>query len=103
MGPRPRSNASRNLPRSGRRVRADPTITGDVWACIGFHVTFQTVQQLFAGGWAGDAFVVTNPGTLEMIAFGIVPFALSLVVLELFVDTETDWDEPEVVNGGSIE
>ena len=78
-------------------------ITGDVWACIGFHVAFQTVQQLFAGGWAGDVFVVTNPGTLELIAFGIVPFALSLAVLELFVETETDWDEPEVVDEGPIE
>ncbi|AHG00347.1 CAAX amino terminal protease [Halostagnicola larsenii XH-48] len=70
-------------------------ITGDVWACIGFHVAFQTVQQLFAGGWAGHAFAVTNPGTLEMIAFGIVPFALSIAVLEMFVQNDVDWGEPE--------
>lgn len=70
-------------------------ITGDVWACIGFHIAFQTVQQVFAGGWAGYAFVVTNPGTLEMIAFGIVPLALSIAVLEVFVRNDVDWGEPE--------
>jgi uncharacterized protein len=79
-------------------------ITGDIWACIGFHLAFQTVQQLFAGQWAGDPFVVSDPGILEMIVFGLVPISLSLLVLELVVRDETDWrardPEPEVRGDG---
>lgn len=78
-------------------IGAIRVITGDVWACIGFHLAFQTVQQLFAGGgWTGDPFVVSNPGTLEFVAFGIVPFAFALSVLELFVENDTDWRAREV-------
>lgn len=66
-------------------------ITGDVWACIGFHLAFQTVQQLFAGQWVGDPFAVSNPGTLAMIAFGLVPLSLAVLTLELVVRKETDW------------
>lgn len=66
-------------------------ITGDLWAPIGFHLAFQTVQQLFAGGWANQPFVVSDPGMLEMIAFGLVPVALAILILEVITGEETDW------------
>lgn len=70
-------------------------ITGDLWAPIGFHLAFQTVQQLFAGGWADQPFVVSDPGTLEMIAFGLVPLALAILILEVVMGEETDWHARE--------
>lgn len=66
-------------------------ITGDIWACIGFHLAFQTVQQLFGGAWAGDVFVVSAPETLEMVVFGLIPIALAVLTLEIIVRKETDW------------
>lgn len=66
-------------------------ITGDVWVCIGFHLAFQTVQQLFGGQWAGNPFAVSDPGTLEMLAFGLIPLALAVSTLVLLVREETDW------------
>lgn len=77
-------------------------ITGDVWACIGFHLAFQTVQQLFAGQWADDPFAVSDPGILEMIVFGLVPLSLAILVLELVVRDETDWraHDPDPAVGG---
>lgn len=71
--------------------KAERCKTGDVWACIGFHLAFQTVQQFFGGAWAGDALVVSTPGTLERIVFGLVPIALAVLVLELVVREDTDW------------
>ncbi|WP_227773339.1 CPBP family intramembrane glutamic endopeptidase [Haladaptatus pallidirubidus] len=66
-------------------------ITNDTWACIGFHLAFQTVQQLFTGPWASDAFIVSASGTLERVVFGLVPIALAVLVLELIVGKDTDW------------
>lgn len=66
-------------------------IAGDIWACIGFHLAFQTVQQLFGGAWAGDVFVVSAPETLEMVVFGLIPIALAVLTLEIIVRKETDW------------
>lgn len=66
-------------------------ITGDVWACVGFHLAFQTVQQLFSGGWAADAFAVSAPQTLEQFVFGLIPISLAILVLEIIVRKDTDW------------
>lgn len=66
-------------------------ITDDIWACIGFHLAFQTVQQLFTGPLASDAFIVSASGTLERVVFGLVPLALAVLVLEFIVGKDTDW------------
>lgn len=66
-------------------------ITGDIWACVGFHLAFQTVQQLFGGAWVGDVFVVSSPETLETVVLGLIPIALAVLTLEIIVRKETDW------------
>lgn len=66
-------------------------ITGDIWACVGFHLAFQTVQQLFGGGWASDAFAVSSPQTLEQVVLGIIPLSLAILILEIVVRKDTDW------------
>ena len=66
-------------------------ITGDVWACVGFHLAFQTVLQLFSGGWAADAFAVSASQTLEQFVFGLIPISLAILVLEIIVCKDTDW------------
>jgi uncharacterized protein len=48
-------------------------LTGSVWACVGFHLAFQTVTQVFAG----------HP--LAMVVFGVVPFAVGIVLVERMV------------------
>lgn len=66
-------------------------ITGDVWACVGFHLAFQTIQQLFRGGWTANAFVVTAPQTLEQVVLGFIPISLAVLILEIVVRKDTDW------------
>ena len=73
------------------------TITGDLWAPIGFHLAFQTVKQRFAGGWADQPFSVSDPVTLEIIVFGVVPLALAIRILEVATSEETDWQAREPV------
>jgi uncharacterized protein len=70
-------------------------ITGDLWACIGFHLAFQTVQQLFAGGWTDQPFVVSDPVMLENIVFGLVPLALAVLVLRVVVHEDVEWRSRE--------
>lgn len=66
-------------------------MTGDVWACIGFHLAFQTVQQGFGGSWMGDRIVSSSPQTLESIVLGLAPLVLAPFLLTLFVRDPTDW------------
>jgi membrane protease YdiL (CAAX protease family) len=68
-------------------------ITDDVWACIGFHLAFQTVQQFLGSQWSGDQFIVNTPQMLEIVAFGLVPFVLAVLTLEILVQKETNWRE----------
>ncbi|EMA48056.1 CPBP family intramembrane glutamic endopeptidase [Halococcus salifodinae] len=68
-------------------------ITDDVWACIGFHLAFQTTQQFLAPHWSGDQFIVSSPQMLEGVAFGLVPFVLAVLTLEILVQKNTDWRE----------
>lgn len=55
-------------------------VTGTIWAGIGFHLAFQTVAQLLVG--PGPAFTVDGIGTLQTIAFGLLPFSLGVALLE---------------------
>lgn len=59
-------------------------ITGSLWAPIGFHLIFQTVAQLLSGTQV-PAFTVTNEGLLQFLAYGIVPFAVGLPLVEHLV------------------
>lgn len=69
-------------------------VTGDIWAGIGFHLAFQTVAQLVlgAGDAAGDPLVtVTGIGTLQTVAFAILPFGLGVLLLETFYRQRPAW------------
>ncbi|MCQ3930771.1 MAG: CPBP family intramembrane metalloprotease [Chloroflexi bacterium] len=68
-------------------------MTGSVWASIGFHLAFQTVAQLF--GSVGDQFDITHSSTLTLLAFGILPFVFSPILLKRFYTTPPNWWERE--------
>lgn len=72
-------------------IGAIRVVTGDVWACIGFHLAFQTVQQFFGGTWAGGVVTTSSPETFESIIFGLIPLALALAVLHILGYRDTDW------------
>ncbi|WP_407561383.1 CPBP family intramembrane glutamic endopeptidase [Streptomyces sp. 184] len=48
------------------------TVTGDIWAGIGFHVAYQCAAQLFLG--EGAVFEVSGEGTFGLLALGGLPF-----------------------------
>lgn len=68
-------------------------VTGSLWAAIGFHLAFQTVAQLF--GTVGNQFIITNPQSLMLFAFGVFPFAVALTLLSRFYKTRPDWHDRE--------
>lgn len=73
-------------------------ITGTVWASIGFHLAFQTIAQWF--GNIGDQFVLSEPQVLTSFAFGLLPFSISVPILNRFYPAPIDWQatEPEQTN-----
>lgn len=56
--------------------------TGSVWTSIGLHVGFQTVAQLVLSSERGH-FSVEGIELLQLVALGIVPFSLAVLVVEL--------------------
>lgn len=50
--------------------------TGSVWTSIGFHLGFQTAAQLVFNVERGH-FAITNGDPLQVVALGLVPFALA--------------------------
>lgn len=72
-------------------------VTGSVWASIGFHLAFQTVTQLF--GSVGNHFTVTEPQTLTVFAFGILPFAIAITLLNKIATHQPNWLEREPQSG----
>lgn len=73
-------------------------VTDSVWASIGLHTAFQTVAQLLLNEERGH-FAVTGTGALELIALGIVPFALATMIAERAARREVAWTALE--GGGS--
>jgi len=65
-------------------------ITGSVWTGIGFHVAFQTVAQLLLSTDRGH-FAIDNPGWLQFIALGAVPFSLAIPIVERFYRDRVEW------------
>ena len=68
-------------------------VTGSIWASIGFHLAFQTVAQLF--GSIGDQFTVTESEALTLVAFGILPFATGITLLNTIYKDRPSWHEHE--------
>lgn len=70
------------------RVRA-----GTVWVTIGFHLAFQTVAQVV--GPPETVFAVTNLETLQAVAFGLLPFGLGVLIVELSHRAPPGWLDRE--------
>lgn len=56
--------------------------TGSVWTSIGLHVAFQTVAQLLLNTERGH-FSVEGVEMLQLVAIGVVPFSLAVLVVEV--------------------
>lgn len=56
--------------------------TGSVWTSIGLHVAFQTVAQLLLNTERGH-FSVEGVAMLQLVAIGVVPFSLAVLVVEV--------------------
>ena len=56
------------------------SVTGSIWPCIGFHLAFQTTAQLLSGTQVQLA-TVDNLAVLELLAYGILPFAVGLPLI----------------------
>ncbi len=69
-------------------------VTDSVWASVGLHTAFQTVAQLLLNE-EREHFVVTGTETLQIVALGIVPFALAPTIVQRATRREVAWREPE--------
>lgn len=66
-------------------------ITENVWGAIGFHLVFQTFQQMFTFSY-NQELSTTTPSLTQFIILGIIPFSLAILVLYFFKE-EPDWKE----------
>lgn len=67
-------------------------ITDNVWSAVGYHLAFQTMQQLFGHPYHQEL-TSTTPALMEIVILGIIPFSFAIVTLKLFVKKEPDWKE----------
>jgi membrane protease YdiL (CAAX protease family) len=56
-------------------------VTDTLWAPIGFHLAFQTTEQIFGSSW--DVFTVGDLALLQQVALGLVPLLLGVPVIQL--------------------
>lgn len=68
-------------------------VTGSVWTAVGFHLAFQTVAQLF--GEVGGQFIIEAPAALTTLAFGAVPLAVTVLLIESMYRGRLDWNARE--------
>jgi len=67
-------------------------ITENVWSAVGFHVAFQTMQQMF-GNPHNQELTSSTPFLMEVVILGIIPFSFALMTVKLFVKKDPDWKE----------
>lgn len=67
-------------------------ITENVWSAVGFHLAFQTMQQMFGNPYHQEL-TSSTPALMEIVILGIIPFSFAIVTLKLFVKKEPDWKE----------
>lgn len=63
--------------------------TGTVWTTIGFHLAFQTVAQ--ATSPAETVLAITDPLTLQAVAFGLLPFAVGPLIVMWAHPAPPEW------------
>lgn len=68
-------------------------VTGALWACVGFHLAFQTSQQLLGSMWAQVG--ASDPALVEQLALGLVPLALAVPLLLAVRRRPVDWRTPQ--------
>jgi hypothetical protein len=56
-------------------------ITDTLWVPIGFHLAFQTAEQMVGPDWA--IFVVDDLALLQNVVLGLIPLALGVVTVQL--------------------
>ncbi|MCO8270173.1 CPBP family intramembrane metalloprotease [Actinoplanes sp. TRM 88003] len=55
-------------------------VTDTLWVPIGFHLAFQTCEQLVGSHW--DHFVVNDLALLQNIVLGLIPLALGVLTVQ---------------------
>ncbi|MBL7259423.1 hypothetical protein [Paractinoplanes lichenicola] len=56
-------------------------VSDSLWAPIGFHVAFQTCEQIAGDSW--NRFAVDDLALLQQFALGLIPLALGVTVVQL--------------------
>jgi membrane protease YdiL (CAAX protease family) len=56
-------------------------VTDTLWVPIGFHLAFQTTEQIFGSSW--DVFTVGDLALLQQLALGLVPLVLGVPAIQL--------------------
>ncbi|MEU9289461.1 CPBP family intramembrane glutamic endopeptidase [Streptomyces sp. NPDC048275] len=67
--------------------------TGDIAAGVGFHLSFQTVAQLFDS--EGAVFEVSGTAALGVFALGGLPFTLGWMAMVHLRRERLDWNTPQ--------
>jgi uncharacterized protein len=68
-------------------------MTGNLWACIGYHVAFQTTAQLLLID-RHSVIVMDGPGSLELVPFAAA-FAIGPAIVALMSPNEVNWRHRE--------
>lgn len=72
-------------------------VTGDLWASVGFHLTFQWITQLYSAAIREGALQVETRPTLDLVVFWFFPIVLGSVALVLGSASHrrTRWRDPD--------
>ncbi|QBI18815.1 CPBP family intramembrane metalloprotease [Egibacter rhizosphaerae] len=68
-------------------------MTGNVWACIGYHLVFQVAAQLLLGD-RHSIVTVDGAQTLTLVAFATA-FAIGPIITALLSPNDANWSRPE--------
>lgn len=70
-------------------------VTDTLWVPVGFHLAFQTAEQLVGPSW--DRFAVSDLDLLQRIALGLVPLALGVATVQVLWRRIRSRGHPEAV------
>ncbi|MCW6009043.1 CPBP family intramembrane metalloprotease [Micromonospora sp. CPCC 205371] len=56
-------------------------VTDTLWVPVGFHLAFQTAEQIVGSHW--DVFAVSDLALLQEIALGLIPLALGALTIQI--------------------
>ncbi|MBB6173804.1 hypothetical protein HNR23_003864 [Nocardiopsis mwathae] len=70
-------------------------VSGNTWACVGFHLSFQVAAQVLLATDAHGQFAVGDPLPLLLIAFAFLPCGLAVLLYQLAHPAPVNWRTPE--------